>query len=111
MDRRIEAAVSIIHNEVGADLPIRELAGRVNLSPSRFTHLFKAELSISPQRYVRQYRMKRAEEMLASSFLTVKEIAGTLGFSDVSHFSRDFKKEYGMTPSEFREARRRGAAE
>jgi AraC-like DNA-binding protein len=46
--------------------------------------------------------MKKAAELLLTSFLTVKEISFASGTKDGSHFVRDFKKMYGLTPTEFR---------
>jgi transcriptional regulator GlxA family with amidase domain len=102
MDRRIEAAVRIIHLESDRNLLVRNVAQRVNLSLWHFTHLFKSETSVSPKHYMRALRIKKARELLGESFLSIKQVATKVGFGDRSHFSRDFKSEYGQTPSEFR---------
>ena len=99
MDRRIEAAIQIVQRERDRNMPIRELARRVNLSPWYFTRLFKAETSISPKQYIRDYKLRLAEQLLSESFLSVKEVAATVGFGDRSHFSRDFKRLHGQAPS------------
>lgn len=49
-------------------------------------------------------KMKEAQKLLIDSFLTVKEISATLGFGDRSHFSRDFKRLCGQSPSAFRDS-------
>ena len=103
MDRRIEAAIKIIHAEVHRNIPVSELAQQVRLSTSHFIRLFKAETSLSPKQYVRCMRMKQAEALLDESFLSVKEIAASVGMGDRSHFSRDFKRLYGHTPTHFRD--------
>jgi len=74
----------------------------VHLSPWYFTHLFKAATGLSPKQYMMQRKMKRAAELLDESFLSVKEIAADLGFDHQSHFSREFKKHSGASPSERR---------
>jgi len=102
MDRRIETAIEIIHREIHQSISVRELAQEVRLSTGHFIRLFKAETSLSPKQYVRCQRMKQAEGLLNGSFLSVKEIAASLGAGDRSHFSRDFKKLYGRTPTHFR---------
>lgn len=102
MDRRIENAVGIIQGELHRNLRVLELARRVHLSPWHFIRLFKAETSYSPKQYVRQVKMKQAEELLSESFLSVKEIAANLGFEDRSQFSRYFKRFCGCAPTEFR---------
>jgi AraC family transcriptional regulator, transcriptional activator of pobA len=99
MDRRIEATLKVIHEEIHRNVPVHELAQGVRLSTGHFIRLFKAETSLSPKQYVRWLRMKQAETLLHGSFLSVKEIAARLGVGDRSHFSRDFKKFHGRTPT------------
>src|SRR5271170_7549008 len=102
MDRRIAAALEIIHREFHQNIPVHELAREVRLSTGHFIRLFKVETSLAPKQYVRCLRMKQAEDLLEGSFLSVKEIAANVGVGDRSHFSRDFKKFYGRTPTHFR---------
>lgn len=102
MDRRIEASIKAIHDEIDRNVPVRELARQVRLSTGHFIRLFKAETSLSPKQYVRRVRLEQAEALLNGSFLSVKEIAASLGVGDRSHFSRDFKKLHGRTPAHFR---------
>jgi len=63
MDRRIEAAIRIIHTEDHRNIPVSELAERVRLSISHFIRLFKAETSLSPKQYVRCIRMRQAADL------------------------------------------------
>ncbi len=102
MDRRIEAALKVIHEEIDRNIPVRDLAQQVKLSTGHFIRLFKAETSLSPKQYVRYLRMKQAKSLIYGSFLSVKEIAACLGVGDRSHFSRDFKKFHGHTPTGYR---------
>jgi len=106
MDRRIKAAIKIIHIEVYRNIPVSEVAEQVRLSISHFIRVFKAETSLSPKQYVRCVRMKQAEVLLDDSFLSVKEIAVSVGFGDRSHFSRDFKRLRGQAPTNFRDRER-----
>jgi AraC family transcriptional regulator len=106
VDRRIEAAIEIMEREIERSLAIRELGERVHLSPWHFTHLFKAQTGVSPKQYMVERKMRRAEELLDQSFLSVKEIAAGLGFGHQSHFSREFKKHCGTSPSNLRNRRR-----
>jgi transcriptional regulator GlxA family with amidase domain len=102
MDARIETAIELMHGSKHRNLPISELAKHVNLSPWHFMHLFKAETSVTPKKYLRNLRMKEAETLLQNSFLSVKQITTLVGFNDRSHFSRDFKNVFGENPSDFR---------
>jgi hypothetical protein len=55
-----------------------------------------------PMRYLRVLRMERAKDLLESSFLSVKEIGFRVGLTDESHFVRDFKATYGLSPACYR---------
>lgn len=57
---------------------------------------------MSPIHYLKSLRMERAKELLEKSFLSVKEIAHRVGLNDESHFVRDFKLIYGLTPMSYR---------
>jgi transcriptional regulator GlxA family with amidase domain len=101
MDRRIEAALRMMHRDP-RNLRTADVACSVNLSMWHFAHLFKTETSVSPKRYMRNLKMKEAERLLDESFLSVKEIAAKVAIGDRSHFSRDFKRISGHSPSNFR---------
>jgi AraC-like DNA-binding protein len=81
-----------------------ELAGIVNLSKSRFEKLFKQELKISAMQFIKHLRLEKAKELLKTTLLTVKEIGFAVGINDQSGFVRDFKKKYGLTPTEYRKS-------
>ena len=102
VDRRIRAALELIHSNLHERISIAELARAVNLSRWRFCHLFKTEMSLSPSVYIGTLRMLEAEKMLGQTFLSVKEIRAELGNLDRTHFSRAFKKFRGLTPAQFR---------
>jgi AraC-like DNA-binding protein len=68
------------------------LACAVNLSSSRFQHLFKDEVGMAPAHYLRALRMEQARKLLQTSRLTVKQIMNGVGVEDKSYFAREFKK-------------------
>jgi len=88
-----------------------EIARAVNLSLAHLRYLFKAETGMSPAQYLRSLRMKEASRLLETTFLSVKEVMHRIGVSDESHFTRDFKKVYGMTPAQYRAHHRARALE
>jgi len=108
MDRRIRAVVEHLHTNLCTRTSVAELARSVNMSRWRLCHLFKAEMSQSPSRYMGKLRMGEAQRMLSETFLSVKEIRASLGNVDRSHFSREFKRFCGLTPTEFRRRLNRG---
>ena len=101
MDRRVRAAIAFMRTNSRLGTSVADVARLVSLSPWHFTHLFKAETSKSPIQYVKLVRMRQAEQMLTGTMLSLKEVVAALGLSDRSHFSREFKKLHGLSPSEF----------
>jgi AraC family transcriptional regulator len=83
-------------------LDVHALARVVGLSASQFSRVFQKAVGVSPHRYVVQCRVIRAKELLATTRLSLTEIALTSGFADHSHFSRRFHEFTGVAPREFR---------
>jgi len=102
MDRRIEVIISKIKADTAAAWDIPTLAVLVNLSPSRFRHLFKQETGTTPSQYIKDARLRRAEKMLRTTFLSIKQILKQVGITSNTHFVRDFRQKYGMTPTAYR---------
>ena len=102
MDARVKATIGSMQRSLAGQLSMIALSEGVNLSPARLRQLFKKETGRSPMEYLRDLRMQRAEELLRTTFLSVKEIAFRCGVNDISHFVRDFKVRHGLTPSSFR---------
>ncbi|MBA3915067.1 MAG: AraC family transcriptional regulator [Acidobacteriales bacterium] len=82
--------------------PIEEVARAINVSSSRLRHLVKQETGISPTQFIKESRLRCAKKLLVSSTLLVKQVMWEAGFTDLSHFVRDYKKMFGETPSETR---------
>ncbi len=101
-DKRILIVKETISSDFQKCWKLDELAGTINLSKSRFKELFKQKTQLSPIQFVRHLRFERAKELLKTTHLTVKEISFTVGINDQSGFVRDFKKKYGLTPTEYR---------
>ena len=104
MDRRIELVISRIKSETATAWDSTTLATLVNLSPSRFRHLFKQETGIGPAQYLKEFRLRKAEKMLRTTFLSVKQVLKLVGLGSNAHFVHDFKKKYGMAPTAYRRA-------
>ena len=103
MSPKIRAAISFLDTNLHRAVTTKEVADSVNLSCSRFSHLFKQETGIPPTHYLRRIRMNRACQLLETSFMSVKGIATEVGYSDSAHFMRDFKRTFGSTPSQHRQ--------
>ena len=77
------------------------LAKHVNLSISHFRSLFKKSYNTSPMNYVQNLRIEKAKQMLLYSDFSVGEISEKCGFSNLYSFSRAFKTNVGISPSDF----------
>lgn len=102
MDRRVQKVIALINDDPHRGASFGRLAVSVNLSPSRLHQLFKDETGLSPGKYLRLLRMQKAKELLESTFLSVKQVMSRAGVADESHFVRDFKRAYGLTPAQYR---------
>lgn len=85
---------------------VEKMADEVGLSVSRFHTAFKNHFGQTPKEYIRDQRLNRAREILQDphNFDSIKTIAYEVGINDLSHFARDFKKKFGLTPTEYRES-------
>jgi transcriptional regulator GlxA family with amidase domain len=102
---KIKRAVLLLEQQVGRNVPLEELACKLNLSPRQLERLFKAETGKSPRAFANILRLRTAAWLLTSSDRTVADIASSCGFSDASHLGREFRKQFGVPPVMFREQR------
>lgn len=98
----IEDSVAYINDHLAQELPLEELAAQAALSPFYFSRLFKKETGFSPHQYVLATRISNAKFLLQSTSDSVKKICFTVGFTSESSFCTAFKKETGLTPSDYR---------
>jgi transcriptional regulator GlxA family with amidase domain len=104
VDPRITATVGLMQQRLGQPLTVADLAAAVNLSPSRFRQLFTAQVGAAPAVYLQRLRLRRARLLIERTFLSVKEVMALVGYNDPSHFSRDFRRQHGVSPRLLRSA-------
>jgi AraC-like DNA-binding protein len=95
-----------IESHLENNISLEALAADVRLSVYHFARAFRQSMGISPHRYVMQQRVKKAQQLLAATDLSLANIAVAAGFADQSHFSRHFHRLVGTTPSGFRRGQR-----
>ena len=99
---RIKKALVFIEKNYDSPIVLEEIAKSASISPSTCLRLFDTVLSTTPIQYLMQFRLqKAAEELTRLHGKRLSEIAFSCGFSDASYFNRCFRREYGMTPSEY----------
>ena len=97
----IRKAQQYISSHIREKLSVPLVARQVDVSPSYLTALFHKNLQISPGEYIRRIKLQESKQMIRENDLNFTEIAATLQYSTVHHFSRQFKEKFGITPTEY----------
>ena len=102
-DPRIREAIKII--DASSETPmVNELAHTVHMSADHFIRLFRKEVGCTPTQFVIDRKMTQAMLMLASEPMMIKEVAYSLGYDNLSYFTRLFRRHTGVTPHAYRES-------
>lgn len=84
------------------EISIPDIAARLNVSYSYFRSAFKKETGTSPAKYLNELKLRKAKQLLLETTYSIKEIALMLNSQNPEHFFLFFKKNTGLTPSEYR---------
>jgi len=85
------------------NISLAELAAVADLSPFHLNRVFRSAIGLPPHRYLEQLRVRRARALLGGA-LPLSQVALDSGFVDQSHFTRHFKRHFGVTPGQYRRA-------
>ncbi|HIT91243.1 MAG TPA: helix-turn-helix domain-containing protein [Candidatus Merdenecus merdavium] len=91
-----------IHEHYSEGLTISMLTKQNGVNRNRLSYVFNKYSGMGPGDYLLSYRLNRAKELLVVENVSIKEIALAVGFSDPLYFSRIFKKQFALSPSEYR---------
>ena len=91
-----------LRTNLTSELTLTEIAKQFGMSQRSFTRRFKAATGVRATQYWQQLRIETAKELLASSNLTIQEIADQVGYQDQGHLTRLFKKDLNLTPKAYR---------
>ena len=106
-DERIGRVVDLISDRLEEELSVETLAAVAGLSPSRFSHLFRERMGVTPMNFLESRRMEQAKQLLLSTDLPIQQIALNIGFPNAPHFSTRFRKLTSQSPSDFRQSPQR----
>lgn len=99
---RVEGAMEIMERYLTSPFSIRELAAKVNITPNGLLAAFNRHAGVGPMEVWRNIRLSHSRWLLLNTTRTVTQISYECGFADGAHFSRWFKRRYGLSPSAFR---------
>ncbi|MCR5155361.1 MAG: helix-turn-helix domain-containing protein [Butyrivibrio sp.] len=99
----IRTAKRYIEDNFDKDISLDDVSRVVNISPYYFSKVFKEESGLNFIEYLTNIRIDKAKELLENSGLSIKEICLSCGYTDPNYFSRSFKKNVGVTPTEYKE--------
>lgn len=101
-DERMVKVLAHVHQHIYEDIDIDDLAEVACVTKPYLIRWFKKELGVTPLQYINQKKIEKAQLLLVTEDVAVKEVAYTLGFNDHSYFIRLFKKMTSRTPQEYR---------
>jgi two-component system, response regulator YesN len=102
MDKIVHSVVRYINDHVSEDLSLTDLASHAGLSKNYLCYVFKKEMKTTLLNYIVDVRMRRARELLRDGNHRMYEVGDMVGYHDYAYFSQIFKRQTGMTPSEYR---------
>lgn len=99
----VEQMVNYLEDHYAEKISLDQIAENMYLSPFYISRIFKSETGDTPIHHLINIRLEKAKELLEKGFNgSIQEIAATVGYDDVYHFSKLFKKRYGIPPSQIR---------
>ena len=101
-ERTITSITRYLQEHMGDDLSLSILAEEFHLNPQYISQLFKSEIGVGFLAYLTGIRMERAKKLLLTTDLPVAEVAEQCGYGDYRVFTKVFKKNENVTPSQYR---------
>lgn len=101
-DRRVGAALHLLHKDVAANWTVEALAAAAGMSRSGFALRFKEKVGESPLEYLTRWRMFRAGHLLRHTDKPLVEVAGSVGYESEAAFNKAFKRSSGAAPGAYR---------
>jgi AraC-like DNA-binding protein len=103
-DKQLSETIQLIHKNLDKNWTVESMALSAKMSRSAFAALFKRVIGNSPLEYLTQWRMHKAGQLIRKNDAKLSQIGAAVGYGSESAFTKVFKKEMSMTPSEFRKS-------
>ncbi|MBD8500907.1 AraC family transcriptional regulator [Paenibacillus arenosi] len=98
----VEGAKAYIHQHFARAITLEEIAEALNYSVPHLSKQFKQRVGRSPIEYLIGVRIDKAQEWLSKTDAALQEVAAAVGYTDISYFTKSFKKHTGLTPGQFK---------
>lgn len=96
-----EAESFLLHPAQDPELDVTRMTQLLKISRTKFYYKVKGLTGENPSVFFKTYKLNRAAELLKEGKYTISEIADMTGFNTLSHFSKSFKQQFGIPPSEY----------
>lgn len=100
---RMQKILHFIEEHFSENITLSDLSASANISKSECSRCFKISLNTTPYKYLTEYRLSKAAELLRETVEPVGNIAASVGFHQMSHFGKCFKEKTGYSPKVYRE--------
>ena len=104
VSKLVEQVEQFVDKNLGDDISVVDIATYLHLHPNYLFRLFKEETGLSVIEYLIEKRVGKARMLLSDKNAKIYEVAENVGYESVSHFSRIFKRETGMSPKEYQQS-------
>lgn len=98
----VEHAIDYIKWNHNRGINVTDIADYIGISRTYLNHVFQKELGVSSQKFLMDFRLHKAANLLISSDLPVSEVSSQVGYDDSLAFSKAFKKKFGLSPKNYR---------
>lgn len=106
-DKWMQTLSALMEKMEFSSYSVNDLCGKLGYSRMQLNRLFKLKFNKSPHRYLIDYKLRYARNLLRSTDMKIIDIAFSVGYSSVSQFQTNFKNKYGLTPNDFRNQSKR----
>lgn len=97
---------NLVHEFYGQGITLEEIASKINVTPEYLSTQFHRQTGVNFSAYIKDYRIRKAKELLLGTDLKLYAIAEKVGYQDAKYFCRVFKESTGNSPSDYRKANR-----
>ncbi|MGG1639177.1 helix-turn-helix domain-containing protein [Paenibacillus sp. NRS-1760] len=99
---RLNVIQQYVDSRLHTSISVDQMAESVHLHPNYFSSYFKKHFGMPPLKYVSRKRIDRAKQLLTTTSRSIKEVADQSGFKETNHFTKFFRKETNLTPTDYR---------